>query len=723
MKKSIFEKATKLAISSVQQRANKKNIRFYNFASKQYVSAFGNLPYPNVSVLREDALRYLDSKFDPITWFDTPVSTILNGERLSSGIPTSTIDAFQNVNGKNILSTPDETSAIITHIRTYNPPIKDLREKMRKIEKTLLSRHAGFLIGNQTMDFYKQDGVTELEESVMANEVERRMNDDLFQDENEGKVDISRNLAFVGCVSNFSNFLDLFRKVIRNVEVGVPVVVFGRGNTNQHSYRWTELLVELMREEDVDLGMVTFACCSLNDIKKLLKAKEDGPMYVTCSRVLAQEIKRGHEKTIASTGGPNTLFATEWTIEIAQALTLSATIESSGQCTALRHAVLPGEVNNDDIKKMFNNVASIRKEEVVESLRGEKFAAIIEGNNDAALPSGTKYTKHPNHNIWYHLQPSLPPDNIEEHWRKVVVDITTDLDVVNLSRWLVRNQPISLAINTNRDEWNIAMKLFENTALVVYTVGSPKNPSLTCQARPQNGEIFGEFPVRKSLSTFTKYPVIVPSSTPAYDTSYCKNYLGNLTINSLQEELRCTKELFKAIHSSRVRGYCIEIANYLYEAVGPKRGDGERTVIWGLQRPPLDGTKTLIRSVPTDSHLADALLPKLLPFFITNARSQVEVSVADDCAAKNLKDLVGDIIDVSIEGESAFAERMHSQNFDQNYYNVIQANEAITTFPLVGQFVSLSFPMGHIKSTEANDNEFVEFFQSSKKWLRIADKF
>jgi len=90
---------------------------------------------------------------------------------------------------------------------------------------------------------------------------------------------------------------------------------------------------------------------------------------------------------------------------------------------------------------------------------------------------------------------------------------------------------------------------------------------------------------------------------------------------------------------------------------------------------------------------------------------------------KNLKDLVGDIIDVSIEGESAFAERMHSQNFDQNYYNVIQANEAITTFPLVGQFVSLSFPMGHIKSTEANDNEFVEFFQSSKKWLRIADKF
>jgi hypothetical protein len=47
---------------------------------------------------------------------------------------------------------------------------------MREIEKELLTDHAGFLIGNQALDFCKQDGVTEIEESTMANAVERRMN-------------------------------------------------------------------------------------------------------------------------------------------------------------------------------------------------------------------------------------------------------------------------------------------------------------------------------------------------------------------------------------------------------------------------------------------------------------------------------------------------------------------------------------------------------------------
>jgi hypothetical protein len=155
------------------------------------------------------------------------------------------------------------------HIQTFQSPYMDLRTIIRHIEEKLLTDYAGFLIGNQAVDFQKQDGVTEMEEATMANAVERRLNNMLLDDEKKGILTISRKIIYISCVSNFTNFLDLFRKTLRSLEVGIPCVILGRSNTSQHSYRWAELLVDLMQKEGVkEMGMVTFLSCTLDHSTK-----------------------------------------------------------------------------------------------------------------------------------------------------------------------------------------------------------------------------------------------------------------------------------------------------------------------------------------------------------------------------------------------------------------------------------------------------------------------
>lgn len=685
----------------------------FHFASSDYTSSFQGVPVPDVPSIRQSALEYLEG-FDSRTWFDDPIASLLNGKELRGGKTVDTIDALGKVNGRQDYATTEQIQLLKSHIQTYQSPKKDYREQIRKVEQRLLSpEFCGFLIGNQCLDFAKQDGVTEIEEAVMANHVERNLNDLLLKDEDAGILTVDRKPIYVSCVSNFTNFLDLFRKTVRCLEVGVPCVILSRTNTSQHSYRWAKLLLDLAVEEGVDAGMITYLSCPVEDIVDItqsLKAST-GNLYATCSRDLAAAIKSGYPNTIASTGGPNTLIALDWTDAIQEAIRMSASIESSGQCTALRHAVVPPSITDDQIQTMLD------KTQDIDSPVGALKAGIFDGvfSNHKGGPPGPDdggYLKHPNVDASYRiLTDKLPPDYIQEHWRRVVVDISkidAKKNAKGLEDWLNTNQPISMAVTgkTKEESMEVGLTLWCHTGLVVNTIGSPEAPALTCQARPQEAEVFGEFPPRRDLLKYTKYPVVVPSSTPGYGSEYTPNYLQQQATKSKSGR---TGHLLADVTDDLIRGYCVTLLEYLEDATqeNPKQGFGKgRTAMWGLQRPPLTTTTYLECSLNTTW---DELAPSLLLFFATNAKDQVvvvvppgNVSLVEYCQKHTISTVEEKTIESLQPGD-----------------NLCCIAGPMTSFPMVGQFLTTLLPVGHIKSTLPNDEDFIAKVKGLPKWLKM----
>jgi hypothetical protein len=296
----------------------------------------------------------------------------------------------------------------------------------------------------------------------------------------------------------------------------------------------------------------------------------------------------------------------------------------------------------------------------------------------------------------------------------------TDNDQLNrLAAWLNTNQPISLAFNGPRQEAiSLGLKLWEKTALVVNTIGSSDDPdmppALTCQARPQEAEVFGEFPPRNSMSKYSTFPVVVPSSNPSYDTAYTESYVRSRG-SSLSEYIsKSTKALLEEVREDSVRGYCVVLIEYLQNVArrNPKQGFGaSRTALWGIQRPPL-GMMTMIRCGRDCAW--DNVAPIYILFHSTNARDQGELSV-DPRNAELVALCSKHKLAHTVESEEEMTERTAHRT--DIFHLVLVSEEPRQVFPMVGNFVSLYLPLGHVKSTMANDEEFVLKAKISEKWL------
>ena len=699
------------------------SIRQYNFASESYANSFQNLPVMDSEPIRAASVEYIRNH-DIKQWYEDPIQTVLNGEIISGGVEVTTVNAFNEENGLMIHSPAETVDQVITHMQTFKPKHTDLREPLRAIEQELLTTYAPILVGNQAIDFKKQDGITEMEESVEANTVERRLNDLLFQDEQAGKIEISRNPALCGCVSNFTNFLDLFRKTVRNLELGVPVVVLSRSNTSQHTYRWFQILRDLLAKHGVEAGMLTHASCDITQQRRIMSANQASPLYFTGSRPVSAAIKEVCPKLMSSTGGPNTMVSDHWSTNVGEAVRMSAAIENSGQCTALRHVIAP-QVSAQDIETAFSSTEVV--DGPADALANSAFASVFK-QQEFNLDAG--YTSHPDLPMAYKITNNgeLPPPDLDEKWRQLYVDVTS-VDNTTLqdptflqktSEWLVEHQPISLAVN-GADlpaAYTLMAPLFEQTCMVVYTVGSEDQPALTAQARPQDAEIFGEFPPRSQLTTYTKFPVVGPSSTPGYDSYYTEEYLCAQAGEASPAALAYCDVLINQVSQQKVRGYLKVMLNYLMEAAqGPREGHGARTSLWGLQRPPLNDSGLTIIRASTQTNLDD-LSVSLLPFLATSARGQVRISIDPENeqlyeALSKVSGAVGNPVELLAETDTEFKANPQTHSA----WNLIEPEPC--DFSLVGHHISVLFPLGHIKCTKSNDEDFVNYFTQSRKWLRV----
>jgi hypothetical protein len=380
---------------------------------------------------------------------------------------------------------------------------------------------------------------------------------------------------------------------------------------------------------------------------------------------------------------------------------------------------VPG-ATEEDVVNLLNGGDAITSSS--ESLSTSAFANLFDGHPIAPLEEGYTEIRPASHGqpCAYRLNLDgdrpLPKDNLDEHWRQVYVDVSVPNVAVNdpeyvskLASWLVRNQPISLAINGDS---NMAMQLFEQTGQVVYSVGDIHGATaLTCQARPQDGEVFGEFPPRKELGKYTKFPMVIPSPPAGYNAQYSSAHLLSMAENDH------IPAMFQDVKDTERRGYLAVLANYLEDAAsGPKEGwrngmEDARTCLYGLQRPPLSGQPTVVRC---DAHTSlDDAAPILLPFVCTNAKDQLEVSVHPKNQSV-IKALEGSGVSTVIEEDF---DIRYEKEIDE-WYNVVRVETMGDEYPLAAQWISLYFPLGHIKSTKSNDREFIELFQNSQKWLR-----
>mmetsp|Transcript_77244 Transcript_77244/g.218439 ORF Transcript_77244/g.218439 Transcript_77244/m.218439 type:complete len:506 (+) Transcript_77244:99-1616(+) len=479
----------------------------------------------------------------------------------------------------------------------------------------------------------------------------------------------------------------------------------------------------LMQEKGLPSYLLSYLSCSIEEQRRVMQACPLSPMHFTGSREIAAKIKEVNPRLIASTGGPNTLVSTECTSkEIQNVVQMSNLIENKGQCTALRQWVClskgddakRSKISRETLEGMYGEMSQY-KADALESVETGAFAGILRcAQNTNGDAQGKYSTLAARPEVHFKINDNELPVDIQEYWRRVHIDCTNleEAKVGELIAWLNNEQPITLAVND--DGWDLKHKFFESTGLVVYTFGTKeKGYGLTAQARPQDGEIFGEFPPRKGFEAISRYPMLNPLPCSAWNTVLTAEHLLGYAEKGSGAPA-AAKSIVGAIEDPKYKGYANLLVEYLTDScasnpytVSKETGTG-RTAYFGLQRPPIvEDYFTLINYGGAETK--DLFLLHLLPFAITNSRDQCVVSLEN--GGDSLKDLVSSTLGIKVVDPKA----------PLNLFNDVRVDQAAKQFEFCLPFLFCAklFCLGHCKSTVPNDDEFLKEFATSKKWLKL----
>ena len=85
--------------------------------------------------------------FDAQAWYEDPVTTLVDGKTLTSGVVMQTVDAFGNENGRIRLASEEAVREVKAHMANFDPA-SDYRSGVRAAEAELFANHSAALIGN-----------------------------------------------------------------------------------------------------------------------------------------------------------------------------------------------------------------------------------------------------------------------------------------------------------------------------------------------------------------------------------------------------------------------------------------------------------------------------------------------------------------------------------------------------------------------------------------------